>query len=148
MYDAFSEQMYVFAVVIVVILKKQTGSGGAGGGGGRVGCVSEVHAAETIWQLTVPSDSLVPASLPLTHGHDVSSPLPCSVKAHPVVLRFNSQRLIRSVFNVLGQYLCRSLLLRGFPEENDLKAVSGAFFGLLPQSSSPTLKICYQICYF
>lgn len=141
-YDAFSEQMYVFAVVIVVILKKQTGSGGAGG---RVGCVSEVHAAETIWQLTVPSDSPVPASLPLTHGHDVSSPLPCSVEAHPVVLRFNSRRLILSVFNVLGQYLCRRLLLSGFPEENDLKAVSGAFFGLLPQPSSPPLKICNQI---
>lgn len=103
-YGAFSEQMYLFAAVIVVVLKKQTGSGG--GAGGRVGCVSEVHAAETIWQLAVPSDSPLPAALPLPHGHDVSSPLPCSVKAHPVVLRFNSRRLILSVFNVLGQYLC------------------------------------------
>lgn len=50
-----SEQMYVFALVIVVMRRKQTERAG---GGGEVGGVSEVHAAETIWQLTVPSVSL------------------------------------------------------------------------------------------
>lgn len=152
MYDAFSEQMHVFAVVIVVILKKQMGSGGGGSGGGggdgrRVGCVYVIHVAETIWHLMVPSDSPVPASLPLTHGHDVSSLLPRFVKADLVVQRFNSQRLILSFFYVLAQYFCQRLLLSGFPED-DLKAMLGASFGPLCQSSSPPLKIYNQIWYF
>lgn len=78
----------MLAVAIVVMVKKQTSSGGDGGWVGRLclwgSCCWDHLAAHSAKWLS--GSGL----LPLTHGHDTSSPPPCCLKTDLVWLWFDS----------------------------------------------------------